>query len=96
MESTILVGYVPCLSSFESFGEDFTNEMTIMIGSMIWQEQLENTKERNIETVLTKEPCIYVNAIVAKILKIELAENQKNGKVDKVDENKSNNRYRRM
>ena len=35
MESTILVGYVPCLSSFESFGEDFTNEMTIMIGSMI-------------------------------------------------------------
>ena len=35
MESTVLVGYVPCLSSFESFGEDFTNEMTIMIGSMI-------------------------------------------------------------
>ena len=35
METTVLVGYVPCLSSFESFGEDFTNEMTIMIGSMI-------------------------------------------------------------
>ena len=35
MEHTILVGYVPCLSSFESFGEDFTNEMTIMIGGMI-------------------------------------------------------------
>ena len=35
MEHTILVGYVPCLSSFESFGEDFTNEMAIMIGGMI-------------------------------------------------------------
>ena len=35
MEHTILVGYVPCLSSFESFGEDFTNEISIMIGGMI-------------------------------------------------------------
>lgn len=35
MEHTVLVGYVPCLSSFESFGEDFTNEMAIMIGGMI-------------------------------------------------------------
>ncbi len=35
METTVLIGYVPCLSTFEKFGEDFTNEMTIMIGSMI-------------------------------------------------------------
>ena len=35
MEHTVLVGYVPCLSSFESFGEDFANEMTIMIGGII-------------------------------------------------------------
>jgi len=35
MEHTVLVGYVPCLSSFESFGEDFTNEISIMIGGMI-------------------------------------------------------------
>ena len=35
MEHTVLVGYVPCLSSFESFGADFTNEMTIMIGGMV-------------------------------------------------------------
>ena len=35
METTVLMGYVPCLSSFESFGEDFTNEMSIMIGGII-------------------------------------------------------------
>ena len=35
METTVLMGYVPCLSSFESFGEDFANEMTIMIGGII-------------------------------------------------------------
>ena len=35
MENTVLMGYVPCLSSFESFGEDFTHEMSIMIGGMI-------------------------------------------------------------
>ncbi len=35
METTVLMGYVPCLSSFESFREDFTNEMSIMIGGII-------------------------------------------------------------
>ena len=35
METTVLMGYVPCLSSFESFKEDFANEMTIMIGGII-------------------------------------------------------------
>ena len=35
MEATVLMGYVPCLSSFESFGEDFANEMSIMIGGII-------------------------------------------------------------
>ena len=34
METTVLMGYVPCLSSFESFGEDFANEMSIMIGGI--------------------------------------------------------------
>ena len=35
METTVLMGYVPCLSSFEAFGEDFANEMAMMIGGMI-------------------------------------------------------------